>query len=408
MPVKASLSDLAIFGGEMAFKEPLHVGRPNVFGRQAMHRRLDEILDRAWLTNDGPMVRELEERVARYLDVQNCIAVSNATIGLQLLARALGLTGEVIMPAFTFVATAHAFQWIGLDPVFVDVDKDSHTIDPARVEEAVGPATSAIVGVHLWGQGCKLTELQKVARKKKLSLIYDASHAFGCSVNGALIGRFGEAEIFSFHATKVVNAFEGGVITTNNDELAEKLRRMRNFGFTGFDKVESPGINAKMNEFSAAAAITGLDSFAQIVSINRRNQNIYANALKDVPGVTLRNTGEGRLHNYHYVVLEINELSKATRDYLLKVLHMENILARRYFFPGCHNWEPYRSQREPTSSLPVTDEVARRIMVLPTGDQLNEDDIATICSIIQLVTERGDCEREMACTQKRRQRSSRG
>ena len=387
MTEKRSVYDLAILGGDRAFAEPLHVGRPNIVKREELHRRLDEILDRNWLTNDGPVLREFESRAAEFLGVPNCVAVCNATTGLQLLARAFNLTGEVIMPAFTFVATAHAFKWLGLEPVFADINRDTHTIDIESVERLINPNTSAIVGVHTWGNGCDTGELEPIATDNKLALIYDASHAFGCSIEGCLVGSFGDAEVFSFHATKVVNSFEGGLITTRNDALAGELRKIRNFGFSGFDKVDSLGINGKMNEFSAAVAITGLESFGDIVAINRRNYKAYERRLANVRGVTLRQVRTKESHNYHYVVVEIDEKNYGDRDTLVSVLHAENVLARRYFYPGCHMWAPYASSTAVHVDLPITDEVARNVVVLPTGSGVIEQDIETICHIISLVIE---------------------
>lgn len=387
MPSKKSISDLAIFGGEKAFAKPLHVGRPNIGDRKELYRRLDDILDRKWLTNDGPFVQELERKVAQFLGVANCVAVCNATLGLQLVAKALDITGEVIMPAFTFVATAHAFKWLGLRPVFADIESDSHTIDVTTLEKLINPKTAAIVGVHTWGRPCKVSELEDVARTRNLKLVYDASHAFGCSFEKAFVGRFGDAEVFSLHATKVINSFEGGLITTGDDSLADRLRNMRNFGFSGMDRVEALGINAKMNEFSAAVGITGLDSFPEIVDRNRENYESYKAGLANVSGIRLRRIESDEMHNYQYIVLEMEEQTFVLRDYLVDALHAENILARRYFYPGCHRSEPYLGENMATDGLPVTEAVADRVIVLPTGCQVSIDDIATICSIIGLALE---------------------
>ena len=261
---KRSLSELAIFGGSPAFDETLHVGRPNIGDRARLLARIDDMLDRRWLTNRGPFVQELETKLAALLGVRHVVAICNGTVALEIAARALGLTGEVIVPAFTFVATAHALQWQEITPVFCDVDPATHLLDPARVEAMITPRTSGIVGVHVWGQACNVEALAEIAQRRGLRLIYDAAHAFACSHGGQMIGNFGDAEVFSFHGTKFFNTFEGGAVATNDDDLAQRIRLMTNFGFTGFDTVVTIGINGKMSEVSAAMGLTGLESLDRV------------------------------------------------------------------------------------------------------------------------------------------------
>jgi dTDP-4-amino-4,6-dideoxygalactose transaminase len=217
---KVRLEDLAMFGGTAAFAEALHVGRPNIGNRERLLVRINGILDSKRLTNNGPYVQELEQRISAILGVEHCIAVCNATIALEITAKAAGLSGEVIIPSFTFVATAHALRWQGITPVFCDVGQQTHNIDPYHVERLITPRTTGIVGVHLWGRPCDATALKEIAHGNNLSLVFDAAHAFGCSHEGNMIGNYGDAEVFSFHATKFVNAFEGGVIVTNNGAVA--------------------------------------------------------------------------------------------------------------------------------------------------------------------------------------------
>src|SRR6266478_4258757 len=252
MTTKKSLNDLAIFGGNRSFDQILHVGRPNIGNKERLLQRMSEVLDRRWLTNQGPYVEEFEQQLRQLLGVSHCDALCNATDGLQLAMRAMGMSEEVIVPAFTFIATAHAVQWLGFTPVFCDVDPTTHTIDPARVEELITPRTTGIIGVHLWGQPCNIEALTSIARRHGLKLLFDAAHAFNCSWRGRMIGNFGDAEVFSFHATKFFNAFEGGALATNDAELAQRVQRMRNFGFAGMDQTDALGTNAKMSEASAA------------------------------------------------------------------------------------------------------------------------------------------------------------
>ena len=206
---KVAIEDLAIFGGPPEFSTPLHVGRPNIGDRQRLFERIEAALDRRWLTNDGPILREFEARLAEFIGVEHCVAVSSGMTALQLAIRAAGLTGEVIVPSFTFIGTPHALLWEGLTPVFCDVDPKTHNIDPARVAELITPRTSAILGVHLWGRPCDIKALQAIAEARGLQLLFDAAHAFGCSYKGAMLGGFGAAETFSFHATKFVEFSRG-------------------------------------------------------------------------------------------------------------------------------------------------------------------------------------------------------
>ena len=346
---------------------------------------LESMLDRRWLSNNGTFVQEFENRLADYLGVKHCIAVCNGTIALELVIRALELTGEVIVPSFTFIATAHALQWQEITPVFCDIDPKTHTINPWQVEAMITPSTTGIIGVHVWGQPCYVEALTQIAEKHNLKLMFDASHALGCSHQGKMIGNFGKAEVFSFHATKFINAFEGGAIVTNDDELDKKLRLMKNFGFAGYDNVIYLGTNGKMSEASAAMGLTSFESIEEFIEVNRRNYYAYQQGLADLLGVKLFPMGESEQHNYQYVVVEVDEdQTKVSRDLLVKILHAENVLARRYFYPGCHRMEPYRSYFPHAGLLlPETEKLAKRVLLLPTGTAISKEEIKKICQIIQ-------------------------
>ncbi|HEY6206260.1 MAG TPA: DegT/DnrJ/EryC1/StrS family aminotransferase [Chthoniobacterales bacterium] len=388
---KSELGDLAIFGGSPAFKTELHVGRPNIGSRERLFARVADILDRRWLTNDGPCVKELERRVCEVIEVKHCIAVCNATAGLEVLLKSLRLSGEVILPSFTFVATAHALEWLGLRPVFADIDPATHNLDPRAAAPLINQRTSAILGVHLWGRPCDVEALVDLAQRHNLKLLFDAAHAFACSHNGRMLGGFGDAEIFSFHATKFINSFEGGAIVTNNDELASRLRLMRNFGFAGLDNVTTLGINAKMNEAAAAMGLVSLDSVGEFVEINRANYHSYRQQLATVPGISLLVYNEKEKCNYQYVVIEIDEAAAGiNRDMLDEILWSENVLTRRYFYPGCHRMEPYRStDPDAGQRLRHTATTAERVLCLPTGSAVGASEIATICRLIELIVKSG-------------------
>ena len=391
MKAKGAIDELAVFGGTPAFNAPLHVGRPIIGDRTRLLGRIVDALDRRWLTNDGPLVREFERRVADLLEVKHCIATSNGTVALEIVARALGLTGEVIVPSLTFIATAHALQWQQITPVFCDVDPETHTLDPARVETMITPRTTGIIGVHLWGRGCDIDGLQSVARRHNLKLVFDAAHAFGCSVDGRMIGGFGDAEVFSFHATKFLNTFEGGAVTTNDEALAATIRLMRNFGFAGFDNVTHVGTNGKMNEICAAMGLTGLDDMDAIIAGNRQNYTCYARELAGIHGLRLVAYDTSEKSNFQYVIVDIDEAETGvSRDTLMSVLHAENVIARRYFFPGCHRMEPYRSLFPDAGRfLPVTNDLVHRLLCLPTGSAVDEATIVGVAGIVQLVTANG-------------------
>jgi len=385
-PPNAALVELAIFSGHPRFSESLHVGRPNIGNRERFLERVSGMLDRHWLSNNGPLVQEFEQSIAEFLGVKHCICVCNATIGLEIAIRAANLTGEVILSSYTFIATAHALQWQEITPVFADMDPATHNLDPAKIERHITPRTTAILGTHVWGRPCAVEALADIARRRGLKLLFDAAHAFGCSHQGRMIGGFGLAEVFSFHATKFLNSFEGGAITTNDDALAEKVRLMTNFGFSGYDNVIHLGTNGKMTEVCAAMGLTNLEGIDDLIAVNRHNYEAYRAGLIDIPGVTLTPYNPSERSNYQYLVVEVDETRAGlSRDELIQVLHAENVLARKYFWPGCHRMEPYRTlQPNAALFLPETERIAQRVLLLPTGTAVDAETIGTICAMIRL------------------------
>jgi dTDP-4-amino-4,6-dideoxygalactose transaminase len=382
--VKRRLEDLAIFGGAAAFPEPLLVGRPNLGDRVRLLARLEDMLDRRWLSNDGPYLYEFEERVAAAAGVRHCVAMVNGTVGLEIVARACGLSGEVIVPAFTFIATAHALQWQQITPVFCDIDERTHNIDPARVEALITPRTTGILAVHVWGRPAPIEELAAIAGRHGLKLVFDASHAVACTWRGRPIGGFGDAEVFSFHATKLLNTFEGGAVVTDDGALAARLRSMRNFGFSGYDEIAGLGINGKMNEASAIMGLTCLEDLDGFIATNRRHYHAYRDRFAGVGAVQLCEYDERESCNYQYVVLELSPDAGLSRDQLVKLLVADGIVARRYFYPGCHRAEPYRSLFPGTAeAMPITDRVAGRVVVLPTGAALDETSVARVAGLVR-------------------------
>jgi dTDP-4-amino-4,6-dideoxygalactose transaminase len=377
---------LAINGGTPAFEHQIHVGRPNIGSREAFLKYTEEIFDRRWLSNNGPLVQEFERRVAKYHGVKHCVAMCNGTVALEIAIRALGLEGEVIVPSYTFIATAHALHWQAITPVFADINPLTHNLDPEAVRRMITPRTTGIIGVHLWGRGAPVDELQQIADEHGLKLMFDAAHAFGCSYRGTMIGNFGACEVLSFHATKFFNTFEGGAVVTNDDALAETMRLMRNFGFAGMDDVIYPGTNGKMIEIAAAMGLVNLDAIENVIEANYRNYQAYHQELSGVSGISLLPYNEAERNNFQYVVMEVGEDCTVSRDQIIHALHAENIRARRYFWPGCHNMQPYRDLY-PHAGLLLnnTQRVADRVVVLPTGTTLSIEDVGKICSILRAV-----------------------
>lgn len=291
------------------------------------------------------------------------------------------------MPSWTFIATAHCLSWQGITPVFADIDPATHNLDPDAVRRMITPRTTGIIGVHVWGRPAATDELQAIASEFGLALMYDAAHAFGCSHKGVRLGSFGRAEVFSFHATKCFNTFEGGAVTTNDDALAEKMRLMRNFGFVHFDKVIHPGTNGKMTEICAAMGLANLASIDEVIATNRHNHDTYGQHLAGIDGVNLIGYDANERNNYHYVVVELDDTFPASRDEVVAALHAENILARKYFWPGCHKMQPY-AKLYPHAGLvlPMTERVASRVLVLPSGTALPEGTVACIADLMRVLS----------------------
>ena len=302
---KTRFEELAICGTAPAFASPLHVGRPNLPDRERLLARIGEVLDRDWLSNNGPCVQEFERRLAKLLGVEHCIAMCNATIGLEIAARALDFRGEVIVPSMTFIATPHALQWQQITPIFCDIDPDTHNLDPQCIEELITPRTTGVIGVHLWGRACDVAAITEIARRRRLRLLFDAAHAVACTYRGRPIGGEGDASVFSFHATKFFNTFEGGAVATNDAVLARKIRLMKNFGFAGYDNVVHLGINGKMTEPAAAMGLASLESIEDFRAINQRNYGTYAARLGAAAGLRLLAYDERERNNYQYIVVEV-------------------------------------------------------------------------------------------------------
>lgn len=318
---------------------------------------VDRIFESGWLTNNGSLLQELEQRLAKYLGVKNIILVANGSIALQLAYKALDLQGEVITTPFSFVATTSTLAWEGLAPIFADINLDSFNINPAQIEAQVTPKTSAIVPVHVFGNPCDVETIQAIADKHKLKVIYDAAHAFDSEYKGQSVLNYGDISTLSFHATKLFHTIEGGAIVTNNDELAKKIRRMINFGMSSPSNIESVGTNAKMNEFEAAMGLCVLD---EIVMIKQQRANIWQNYVENLPSqIKLQKWNKHGKNNHAYApVLFENEEQLLNIEAKLKD---NNILPRRYFYPSLDTLSYLQSKQVCQHSR----DIASRILCLP-------------------------------------------
>lgn len=372
----------AALGGLAAFPEKLPLMRPAVPDLPGLQRRLGEILASGQLTN-GRTVRELEERAAERLGVGHVVAVGSCTSGLMLTLRALGATGRVVLPSFTFSASAHAVAWAGGEPVFADVRADTLCVDPDAVAELLDGAT-AMTATHIYGTPCSVERLQELADSAGIPLVYDAAHGFGSSRRGTPVGSFGAAEVFSLSPTKVMVAGEGGLVATNDGALAEDVRLGRNYGNPGDYDCLFPGLNARMSELHAAVALHSLTALDRNVA--RRNELVetYWAALAGVPGLRRPLVEAGDVSTYKDLTMVVDAAEFGlSAPALAAALDREGVESRRYFFPAVHAQKAY--DHLPARSLPVTDRVAPSVLSVPlwsdmTGDQIRRlaDTVARI------------------------------
>jgi dTDP-4-amino-4,6-dideoxygalactose transaminase len=340
------------------------------------------ILASKQLTN-GAYVRKFEEAAAEYLGLAHCVAVSSCTVGLLLVLKALDLRGEVILPSFTFHATAHAVVWNGLTPVFADCDAKTFCLAPEAVRAQVSNRTAAILAVHLFGNPAAVEELEEIAAGLQIPLVFDAAHAFGSSVGGKHVAGFGTAEVFSFSPTKLVVAGEGGLVATRDAALAERLRAARNYGDAGNYDPEILGVNARMSEINAAMALHGLAGLE--ARIERRNEirRRYERNLRDVAGLRFQEVSEGGRSTFKDFSVIVNEKEFGhSRDWLVELLHRENIGARKYFSPPVHRQKLYRALWH-GRALPVTDMVSDGVVSLPIYSSLTDESVDKVCEVIR-------------------------
>jgi dTDP-4-amino-4,6-dideoxygalactose transaminase len=367
--------------GSPAFARRLPIVSPEGLPGDEFLRDVRKILESRQLTN-ATFVREFESAAAAYLKVPHCVAVSSCTVGLVLTLRALDLEGEVILPSFTFHATAQSVVWNGLKPVFADCNPETFCIDPQSVRARLSPKTEAIFAVHMFGNPACAVELEEIAAHSGAHLICDAAHGFGSKMNGRHVGTFGTAEVFSFSPTKLLVAGEGGLIATRDATLARRLRAARNYGDAGSYDPELFGLNSRMSEFHAALALRGLDGLE--ARIERRNQIRlqYERRLGSLPGLSFQKITDGNRSSCKDFCVVVDEAAFGRpRDWLYDALQEENIDVRRYFWPPVHRQKLFCPLWD-EQPLPVTDQISDRILNLPIYSSLTEHDIEKVCDAI--------------------------
>lgn len=340
-----------------------------------------ELWDTRWLTNMGTKHKLLESQLLNYLNVRNITLFTNGHLALEYIIAAFNLKGEVITTPFTFASTTHAIVRNGLKPVFCDINPDDYTIDVEKIESLITEKTSAIIPVHVYGNVCDIEAIDSIAKKHNLKVIYDAAHTFGVTVNGQGIGTFGDASMFSFHATKVFNTIEGGAVTYNDSSMQQVLNDLKNFGITGPETVEYVGGNAKMNEFQAAMGICNLRHVNGEIIKRKKVVERYIENLKDITGIQLSREQVDVESNYAYFPVVFDGY-KMTRDEVFEKLKDNDIIARKYFYPLTNSFECYKDRYD-VDETPVAKYIAERVLTLPLYADLALEDVDRICEIIK-------------------------
>lgn len=377
----------AILGGPPAFPDGLPLVRPHRMDVEGILGEIRGVLEGGALTN-GRLVRRLEREAAEYLGVEHCVAVSSCTSGLMLVLRAAGVSGDVVVPSFTFAATVHAAAWNGLRPVFADIEERTLTLSAAAVRRAVGVRTAAIVATHTYGTPADVEAFQEIADQWGVRLFFDAAHAFGSERGGTAVGGFGDAEVFSLSPTKLLVAGEGGIIATNDDELAERCRIGRDYGNPGDYDCRFVGLNARMSELHAAVALASLRGLDDRIAERNELAARYREALAPIPGISFPEVSEGDRSTYKdLTVLVDREQFGVSPTGLAAALGAEGVETRRYYAPPVHAMQAYRGAADANGSLPVTGRAAARVLTLPLWNGLTETQVTAVAEAIGRIHE---------------------
>lgn len=365
--------------------KPIYVTSPLLPSLEDFTFLLKEIWESKMLTNNGNFHQKLEEELAKYLKVPYLSLFTNGTLPLITALQAMRITGEVITTPFSFVATTHSLWWNGIKPVFVDIEPETCNLDPSKIEAAITPRTTAIMPVHVYGKPCKTKEIQEIANKYGLKVIYDAAHAFGVEINGESILKFGDMATLSFHATKVYNTLEGGALVVHDEQTKKRIDYLKNFGFASETEVVAPGINSKVDEVRAAYGLLNLKQVDHAINSRRKVAIRYRDELQGVKGITFFNDIPGVRHNYSYFPIFINaEEYGMTRDELYFKMKEYNVFGRRYFYPLISTFSTYRGLDSANpDNLPVATQMSNNVICLPMHHALSENEVEYILQIIK-------------------------
>jgi len=370
----------------MPNQKPIYVTQPYLPPIEEFTPYLKQIWDNKILTNGGPFHQQLEKELCDYLDVKHISLFTNGTLALVTALQALRITGEVITTPYSFVATAHSLLWNGIKPVFVDIDPHTLNLDPAKIEAAITPQTTAIMPVHCYGRPCDVDAIQRIADIYNLKVIYDAAHAFGVKCHCGSVLNHGDLSVLSFHATKVFNTFEGGAIVCPDAKTKQRIDHLKNFGFVDEVTVVAPGINGKMSELNAAFGLLQLKHVDAALERRKEIDQTYRAGLKDVKGITCLNGEEEATTNHSYFPILINPDYPINRDALYQTLKEQNIYARRYFYPLISDFPMYRSMPSAhRDNLPIASRAAEQVLCLPIYPALSAEDQQRIIDIIREV-----------------------
>lgn len=365
--------------------KPIYVTSPLLPSLEDFTFLLKEIWESKMLTNNGNFHQKLEEELAKYLKVPYLSLFTNGTLPLITALQAMRITGEVITTPFSFVATTHSLWWNGIKPVFVDIEPETCNLDPSKIEAAITPRTTAIMPVHVYGRPCKTKEIQEIANKYGLKVIYDAAHAFGVEINGESILNFGDMATLSFHATKVYNTLEGGALVVHDEQTKKRIDYLKNFGFASETEVVAPGINSKVDEVRAAYGLLNLKQVDHAINSRRKVAIRYRDELQGVKGITFFNDIPGVRHNYSYFPIFINaEEYGMTRDELYFKMKEYNVFGRRYFYPLISTFSTYRGLDSANpDNLPIATQMSNNVICLPMHHALSENEVEYILQIIK-------------------------
>lgn len=341
---------------------------------------IKELWDSRWLTNMGAKHKQFEDDLKEYLNTENICLYVNGHLALENIIAAMGLIGEVITTPFTFASTTHAIVRNGLTPVFCDINSDDYTIDVTKIEELITDKTSAIIPVHVYGNICNVEEIQRIADKHNLKVIYDAAHAFGVTYKGENVANFGDASMFSFHATKVFNSVEGGMLSFKDSSLYDKLNQLKNFGIVSQEEVGYIGGNAKMNEFAAAMGICNLRYLDGEIAKRKAIVEHYLKRIGNIDGIKLCKIPDDVKFNYAYFPVVFDEY-KYNRDEICDKLKEHDIIARKYFYPITNDFACYEGRFD-VNKTPIALDISKKVVTLPLYADLSLDNVDMICDII--------------------------